>query len=133
MTKRKRPHQPAPFTRVCAQRITEKEGFQTVSTGYLDYMLDELEIFLIPDKKLVTDAGYTEFKMNALAEYQDTIHAHGLVMVPVKQTKEDGKTLITGGDLLIHYTSENDKQEKIDKMRACILAIYKDATKDFFR
>ena len=48
MTKRKRPHQPAPFTRVRAQRITDKEGFQTVSTGYLDYMLDELEIFLIP-------------------------------------------------------------------------------------
>lgn len=133
MTKRKRPNNPIPFARVSAQRITENDGFHTVSTGYLDYMLDELEIFLMPDKKLVTDAGYTEFRMNALADYQDTIHAHGLVMVPVKQTHIDGTTLIEGGDLLVHYTSEKDKQEKIDKMRACILAIYKEATKEFFR
>lgn len=90
----------------------------TVSTGVFDYLGDEIILTMLPDEKIISDEGYTDYALESILGNNDFSNVRLLIQAHHIEYIDDYKQ-----SLIIHYTEDNHI-EAIKKLTACIVDIY---------
>lgn len=99
-------------------RYSDKQEYYSVKTGVLDYLGDEIILTVFPDKRTVTDEGYTEYTLSGekrpyrLSKAQALIDAH---KVSVANTYRQ--------ELYLKYDGDQ-WEDAVNRLVACIVDVY---------